>query len=349
MQLLSEWQPQAAVIFAWPDTHTDWVNWLDQAQQTYIQLITAVCQTTPVILLVPASSITHVSQQFAEHLPLLLVPAKYNDTWTRDYAFLSCRQSDGQICAVEYQFNGWGEKFDAHLDNLVNRHYLQALLTSEILDAQLVCEGGALEINDQGTLLSTASCLLNPKRNGALELAAYRLNFQTNLGAQQVHIFEHGHLQGDDTDGHIDTLVRFTPDGHIVYQGAENCPHDPHFPGLHTMAAEIAHHLPNCQLFALPLPTIYADDGERLPASYANYLITNGQILMPQYNVAEDELALQIVAEAHPRMQVTPIDASVLIQQYGSIHCISMQIAEGLIKAEIVAQMKQGVSIFETA
>jgi agmatine/peptidylarginine deiminase len=167
------------------------------------------------------------------------------------------------------------------------------------------------------------------------------------LGAQKITILEHGHLDGDDTDAHIDTLVRYTPDNGLVIQSAFNRPSDSHFQGLCSLVAECKQAFPKHKIFELPLPEILNADGERLPASYANYLISNQQILCPIYQQPEDELAIQIIQNAYPSFKIVAINCLPLVQQFGSLHCISMQIPCGVLKPEILHSLCNGTYQYE--
>ena len=344
MQLLPEWAKQEAVILAWPDQDTDWHPWLSDVRQVYLSLIKAInAADAAVVLLVKEAELAACKAQLDSDARVLLVAANYNDTWVRDYGFLTCQSAEG-MQALEFTFNGWGEKFDARQDNQVNRNYLAALCQLPLITVDLVAEGGALEIDQHGHLLSTEFCLSNPKRNGSLSLDKYREIFTQHLGASQVSIFQHGHLEGDDTDGHIDTLVRFTPNQGLVIQSAFNRPNDAHFAGLAALVAECRTALPEHQIFELPLPEIYNPEGDRLPASYANYLICNQQVLCPVYQQPEDQLALQIMQQAYPDFSIVAINCLPLVQQFGSLHCISMQVPCNTFKTEISARLKTGVS-----
>lgn len=344
MRLLPEWAPQEAVILAWPDRHTDWQPWLAEVRAVYLEIIEQLNKAnTPVILLIRETEITAFQAHFPANATVLLVKADYNDTWVRDYAFLSCQSAEG-MQVIEFTFNGWGNKFDASKDNQINQGVLADLCQLPLQSIAVVAEGGALEIDEQGHLLSTQFCLSNPERNGNLSLADYRQIFQQQLGASQVSIFEHGHLQGDDTDGHIDTLVRFTADRGLVIQSAYNRPEDAHFGDLSALVAECHLAFPQHQIFELPLPNIVNEEGERLPASYANYLINNQQILCPIYGEEEDKLVIDILTLAYPRFKIVPINCLPLVQQKGSLHCITMQVPTGTLKPEIVNKFSHGVS-----
>lgn len=347
MRLLPEWAPQEAIILAWPDAKTDWQPWLGDVRDVYLNIIQAInAQGTGVILLIRAEEVDAFNSLIAcaaAPLSVLLVPADYNDTWVRDYAFLTCVTDQG-MQPVEFIFNGWGNKFDARKDNKINQQVLAGLCRLELQSFDIVAEGGALEIDEAGVLLSTEFCLSNPERNGEMTRTQYRTVFEEALGATSVCIFEHGHLEGDDTDGHIDTLVRFTPHNGLVVQTAFNAPDDLHHQGLAALVAECQAALPSHQIFELPLPHIVNAQGERLPASYANYLINNKQILCPVYQQPEDDLAMIIMGRAYPHHTIVPINCLPLVQQFGSLHCISMQVPTHTLKPQISQQLLSGVS-----
>ena len=345
-QLLPEWYPQEAVILAWPDEHTDWAPWLDEVRQTYRQLIEAINNADAgVILLVRPTMIDDVRAALEGMGNVLLVGADYNDTWVRDYGFLTCQSPKG-MQPIEFTFNGWGNKFNAAKDNRINQSVLAELCQLPLKTFSQVVEGGALEIDEQGNLLSTQLCLLNPERNGDMSLDAYKQLFTDSLGAESVYIFTHGHLEGDDTDGHVDTLVRFTPDKGIVVQGCENRQQDSHYEGLHALVNEVQQAFPEHEVFSLPLPNINNEDSERLPASYANYLITNSCVLCPVYQQPEDDEALAVLAQAYPNHRIVPINGLPLVQQFGSVHCISMQVPKSTLKPHIREQLLRGVTVY---
>ncbi|TDF35148.1 agmatine deiminase family protein [Alteromonadaceae bacterium M269] len=347
-KLYPEWAEQEAVILAWPDKHTDWAPWLEEARQSYAQLIQQLNDAgTGVLLLMRAEEVS-VGQAFLENLSIekpkvLIIPADYNDTWTRDYAFLTCESQNGNQ-PIEFVFNGWGNKFDASKDNRINQNTLGRLCQNELKSSDVVAEGGALEIDEQGHLLSTASCLYNPERNGSLDYDNYQQEFQSMLGAELFTVLQHGELEGDDTDGHIDTLVRFTPDQGLVIQSAFNRLEDSHFEDLTALVAECREQFPQHKIYELPLPLVHNKDGERLPASYANFLISNQHVFCPVYNQPEDKEALNVIQQAFPSYKVVAIDCLAIVQQFGSLHCITMQVPTGTLKQEVLEQMNQGIT-----
>ena len=348
--LIPEWEAIDAVILAWPHDKTDWAPWLEETRQTYLTVIEQVnASGAGVILLCRADDIDGVKCRLPASASVLIMPAEFNDTWARDYAFLTCRDvSMGEVKGrpVEFQFNGWGQKFNATNDNQVNQRYLAQLCQLPLSSSDIVAEGGALEIDQHGHLLSTAQCLQNPKRNGNMTLEAYDDTFKAMLGCNKVTIFHQGHLEGDDTDGHIDTLVRFTPDNGLVIQAADNRPDDGHFDGLTALCDECAAALPEHQQFRLPLPEIFNEDGDRLPASYANFLISNNAVLLPVYNQPEDEAAIAVAKAAYPKHKIVPVNCASLVRQYGSLHCISMQVPKHTLTSSVLARFKEGVTIY---
>ncbi|MBZ2161189.1 MULTISPECIES: agmatine deiminase family protein [Alteromonas] len=348
-KLVPEWETVDAVMLAWPHAETDWSPWLEEARETYLNVIAAVNRYhAGVILLCAPDDVDDVISRLGDHARVLIMPASYNDTWVRDYGFLTCRDTEGSGAPVEFRFNGWGEKFDASEDNMANQRYLASLCKLPLRSSPVVAEGGALEIDDFGHLLSTSQCLLNPKRNGDMTIEDYAETFNDMLGCNTFTVLEHGHLEGDDTDGHIDTLVRFTPNKGLVIQAADNRKDDSHYAGLSALCEECATAMPEHEQYRLPLPHIDNNEGERLPASYANFLICNRAVLLPIYGQPEDEAAITQMQQAYPDHIIEPIDCSVLVKQFGSLHCISMQVPTNTLKESVISTFSKGVSVHAT-
>lgn len=342
--LIPEWKASEAIILAWPHQDTDWAPWLEEVRQTYLSIIRIInANQAGVLLLCRAEDTADVESRLAADAKVMLVEADYNDTWARDFAFLSCGTTEAPF-PVEFTFNGWGNKFDASKDNRVNQRYLASLCRQPLRTSAIVAEGGALEIDDNGHLLSTASCLFNPERNGDMQAEAYRSEFTNMLGCSSFTIFEQGHLEGDDTDGHIDTLVRFTPTCGLVIQAAENRPDDSHHAGLAALVQECAAAFPEHELHLLPLPAMFNEDGDRLPASYANYLICNHTVLLPVYGQQEDSEAVAVMQQAFPHHDIVPVNCATLVQQFGSLHCISMQVPCNTLTTDVIHQLNSGVT-----
>lgn len=346
LTLLPEWAHQEAVILAWPNEQTDWVDNLLDVTECYLALIQAINDSeATVILLCPLNYIGLAKSKISYHSRVLIVPCEYNDTWVRDYAFLTVSDNLAQY-PVNFRFNGWGDKFEAKLDDQANQ-VLAKLCQQNMLQNDIVLEGGALEIDENQHLISTQSCLFNPKRNGEISSDEYNEIFQSLLGAYQTTMFENGHLKGDDTDGHIDTLVRFTPLMGIVMQSAFNRVDDEHYRSLELLKHEIKQAFPLHALYELPLPYVCDQYNNRLPASYANFLILNRRILFPIYQQPEDKQALEVIQKAFPNYSIIAINCLPLVQQFGSLHCITMQVPENTLKSEFIEQAHSGVSIAE--
>ena len=256
-----------------------------------------------------------------------LLPFTSNDTWARDHGFITVEESDGTKVLLDFQFNGWGQKFAAELDNQINRHLYEQGLVEGRYESHLdfVLEGGSIESDGRGTIFTTRCCLMAPHRNQPLTQQQIDNRLKQYLGAERVVWLEHGSLIGDDTDGHIDTLVRICPDDTILYTGG-----DEDHPDLDDMERELQtlRTLDGqpYRLLKLPLPRPIYDDGDRLPATYANYLVVNGAVLVPTYNQPDlDQEAMRVVGLAYPDREIVGIDCRPVIRQHGSLHCCTMQ------------------------
>ena len=334
--LPAEWVEQDAILLAWPHAGTDWAPWLDAVRECYRRLIAALQPHVRVLLLVADDEVGRDARR-ALSGPMLpgrvrLLEVPYHDTWLRDSGPITVREA-GRPLWLDFRFTGWGGKFAADTDDALIEQ-LQQLpvfenITRERVDFAL--EGGAIESDGLGTILTTWQCL--SQRHGSAERSQVLAELCHSLGAQRVLVLEHGALQGDDTDAHIDTLARFASPDSIVYQACDD-EQDPHFQTLNAMAAELAALRTRegnpYRLHALPwAPAIHAADGRRLAASYANFLISNGAVFMPGYGVATDQGAAEVLAEAFPAHTIVPVPCRPLIEQNGSLHCISMQLPAG--------------------
>lgn len=338
-RLLPEWHPQDAVQLTWPGPDSDWAPLLERIEATLEAMVVAIARYQAVLVAVPdAATRTHLSRRFAclgidpARLRLMVAPA--DDTWARDHGPLAVAEG-GAPRLLDYVFTGWGGKYEAARDNTLTRRLAEAgAFACPVTSHELVLEGGAIETDGEGTLLTTEACLLNPNRNPELDRAAMEARLKRELGVTRVLWLAHGHLEGDDTDSHVDTLVRFCDPGTLAYVRCDD-PADPHYPALAAMEAELkalrrADGEPY-RLVPLPWPRACHDpvDGHRLPATYANFLIINGAVLVPTYGDAADSRALAALAGAFPGRDVVPIDCLSVIRQHGSLHCLTMQLPAG--------------------
>lgn len=339
-RLPAEWEPTDAILMAWPNENTDWAYMLDDVRKTYIDIITAISERAKVVLIGPELPSTSIFPANCRLENLILVKMPINDTWTRDYGPIIVTAPDGTPILQDFIFNGWGMKFAANNDNLAAARLHSSGLLSCLYNgpAQIVLEGGSIESDGKGTILTTEHCLLAPNRNDYLSQSEIESKLIEQLGAKKILWLKHGQLAGDDTDGHIDTLARIAPPGDIIiYTGCDN-PDDEHFAELEAMRNELSE-MTNAigapfHLVELPLPDpIYdPEDGTRLPATYANYLIVNGAVLMPTYGQPKkDKLAAMILESAMPEYEIIPIDCRSLIRQHGSLHCATMQLPLGVL------------------
>ena len=334
----AEWEPQAAILIAWPYADTDWADRLAEVEETYIALVAAITRFQRVVICVADDDVeTYAEMRLRsnridmERVRFVTVP--YDDTWLRDSGPITLRDGDG-FRLLDFRFTGWGGKFDASDDDrLVERLAgQQQFRTDDRQTIDFALEGGAIETDGDGTLLTTWRCLHERHPDKTREELAAKLGDW--LRQDRVLWLDHGALEGDDTDAHIDTLARFAPDDAIVFQACDD-EADSHYADLKAMADEIAALRTKdgqpYRLFPLPWAKPIVDEGRRLAASYANFLIVNGAVLMPAYGDDADDAAAAVLAQAFPDREIVQVPCRPLIWQNGSLHCITMQLPEGLV------------------
>jgi agmatine deiminase len=339
--LPAEWAPQSGVMLTWPHVHGDWAKRLPQVEPVFTEIVRQVSRREKVLIACYDSRHrTHVEKLLAAagvylgRVILHTVPS--NDTWARDHGPLTvlCRN---EPLLLDFGFNGWGGKYGYELDNQITRRlYAQdSFGEAPLQTVDLVLEGGSIEVDGSGTLLTTARCLLAPTRNPKLGREQIEQNLKTLLGINRILWLQHGYLAGDDTDSHIDTLARFCDRNTLAYVRCDD-PQDEHYAELQAMEQELktfraADGRPY-RLVPLPWPRAkYDEDGQRLPATYANFLIVNGAVLVPTYDDPADDVALARLKECFPDRELVAIDCLPLIYQFGSLHCITMQLPEGVL------------------
>jgi len=335
-RLPAEWESQDAVILTWPHEKTDWLPMLARVEACYLTIVDILLRYVNVVI-ISHPDIIHtlypaLQKKTAHHrYSISIYIAENNDTWTRDHGPITIENgSEKQL--LDFTFNGWGDKFESMLDNQINRTiwHQGAFGKTKLKGLSMVLEGGAIESDGQGCLLTTSTCLLNANRNPQCDKTTIETQLCESLGVKKILWLEHGRLAGDDTDSHIDTLARFAPENVIAHVQCDD-PADEHFAVLQKMVAQLRTFL-NCDgesftLIPLPWPSAkYDRNGQRLPATYANFLVTNDAVLVPTYNDKNDLAALQQMELAFPGRHIHGVDCSVLLEQSGSLHCISMQI-----------------------
>lgn len=327
-RLPAEWEPQSMVQLTFPHADTDWADHLDTVMPCFLEIAAVISRFQPVLIVCrDAASLRPLLRGNTERIHLLEVMS--NDTWARDHGAITIMEEHRPVL-IDFVFNGWGLKFPAHLDNLITRSIFQTgIWNAEIRHGGLVMEGGGIESDGAGTLLTTSECLLSPNRNPHLTKPEIEARLKDLFGVKQVLWLNHGYLAGDDTDSHIDTLARFCDPQTIAYVKCDD-PDDEHFEALQKMEAELQSfrdlHGNPYHLVPLPWPDAHFDEtGQRLPATYANFLVINGAVLVPTYASPQDQTALQIFRQLFPGRQVIGIDCNPLILQHGSLHCVTMQ------------------------
>ncbi len=338
IRLPAEWEEQDGVLLAWPHEATDWKPFLHPVQETFAAIMAHASHHARVLLLTTAPDEVrrHLRHTEAVQERILMIPLLTNDTWARDFGPITVYENHRPVL-MDFQFNGWGGKFRADLDNAASRTIKEhgTFGAHHLRHVHLILEGGAIDSDGQGTLLTTRSCLAHPNRNPHLTSADMEQALRQFLGAERVLWLENGYLEGDDTDGHVDMLARFAPHDTILHVSCDQ-PDDPHYHAFAAMEEELRAFRTATgnpyRLLALPWPDArHAPDGHRLPASYANFLILNGCVLVPTYNDPHDKTALAVVSQAYPGRRIIGIDCSSLILQHGSLHCVTMQIPKGVL------------------
>ncbi len=319
--MIAEWEPQSMVQLTWPHKDTDWAPILPEITAVYEEMAREISKREALLIVAPENLKSDI-----KHLTSNILHLTSNDTWARDHGFITVEEGSN-LQLLDFKFNGWGEKFEADLDNQINRHLFDEGLVKGTYENYLdfVLEGGSIESDGKGTVFTTTCCLMAPHRNQPLTQAEIEARLKEYLGAERIVWLNHGSLIGDDTDGHIDTLVRICPNDTIVYTGG-----DADHPDLALMEEELKAlrtlEGKPYRLLKLPLPRPIYDDGDRLPATYANYLIINGAVLVPTYAQPDlDAEAMRVIGEAFPGREIVGIDCRAVIKQHGSLHCCTMQ------------------------
>lgn len=324
-KLVAEWEKQEGVIVALPTKDSDWRDYFGEVMNVYKNIIYNISKYEKVYLI--TNDTKSSKALFGDSIEYIEV--KINDTWCRDYAPIFVKENN-KIKALNFIFNGWGLKFASNYDNMINFHLQnQKFLDIEFETIGIVLEGGSIDYNSQGTLLTNTQCLLEKNRNPHLSRDEIDKMLKKTLGAKEVLWLNSGYLIGDDTNSHIDTLARFIDDDTIVYIKCYD-KSDVHFSELEKMECELRELKREdgrgFKLIPLPLNEPIYYDSQRLPASYANFLFINGALLLPTYNQKSDQDVIEIFKNLLPNREIIPINCEPLIRQHGSLHCVTMQV-----------------------
>lgn len=336
-RLPAEWEYDGPIMLAWPHGATDWAYMLGEVTECYTELVKALTEEKQVIIVAPDVSVPVAALSSLPGDRIFYFECPTNDTWTRDYGPICIEQADGCFGALDYKFNGWGLKFASALDNMVTlRMFGKGLLSGRRINRlSFVLEGGSIDSDGRGCVITTSECLMSANRNGSLTRREIESELKEQLGAERIVWIDRGALSGDDTDSHVDTLVRFSRSGALLYAGCNN-PADSNYVELRAMKERLQDlsakgELPG-HLLELPSPDpIFDEDGQQLPATYANFLATPERVYMPTYGQPHnDELAAKILEVAFGT-QVRKVDCRALIRQHGSLHCATMQLPASLV------------------
>ena len=331
-RLPAEWEPQWGVQLTWPHAETDWAPMLSEITATYEELAREIAKRENLLVVKQGDGSFVTSCGVTKEPSPCYISCPTNDTWARDHGFITLVDDEGHARLIDFCFNGWGEKFPANLDNAINRHlYDEGKIEGEYVNClDFVLEGGSIESDGKGTVFTTTGCLLAPHRNQPMTKTQIEDRLLNDLHAKRILWIDHGQLTGDDTDGHIDTLVRICPDDTLLYIGCDN-PDDEQYEELRLMEEQLKTFLTldgqPYRLVKLPMPRPIFDGNDRLPATYANFLIVNGAVLCPTYNQPDlDSEALRLIGEVFPDREIVGIDCRSIIKQHGSLHCCTMQL-----------------------
>jgi agmatine deiminase len=333
-----EWVEQDAVMLTWPHQATDWADMLPEVEATYFNIAREILKREKLILVCPDSNA--LKRRFREEelhrIRFYEIPS--NDTWARDHGPL-CVFQNGLPLIHDFRFNGWGGKFCAEEDDQITEKLFKSGAfvpeSIHVSHPDFILEGGSIETDGAGTILTTSACLLNPNRNNSLSQDDIELRLKEVFGVKRILWLDYGHLQGDDTDSHIDTLARFCDENTICYVQCTNR-NETHYEALKKMEQQLQRFrsVDGKPYNLVPLPMaapLFDEDGLRLPATYANFLIINQAVLVPVYNQESDQEVLKIMEKTFPGREIIEINCLSLIKQYGSLHCITMQIPKGFI------------------
>lgn len=319
----AEWEKQDAIQITWPSVNTDWKDQIITVERCFIEISKVVSRFQKLIIVHHKDFHPSVHFNNDELQNIYFVESEYDDTWARDYAPISVVEN-GKSILKDFIFNGWGNKFDAQLDNQLNSKLYNINLYKSLSTIDFILEGGSIESNGAGIILTTKQCLFNKNRNFNLSQQEIEAQIKKELFAEKILWLNSGNLIGDDTDAHIDTLARFVDKNSIVYVQCNDVKNK-NFAELQLMETELKtfRNLSNQPFNLIPIPAV---SNNQYPATYANFLITNNQVLVPLYNCKEDEVALEIFKTIFPTKIIEGVDCSEIIKQNGSLHCLTMQL-----------------------
>ena len=323
----AEWEPHEATWIAWPHNREDWPGRFAPIPWVYGEIVRKLSRVERVRVLVHTGAIRQQALRILRKVGAQMDAVEFfecptNRVWTRDYCPLFVKSRHGQAALTAWRFNAWAKYDNWQLDAAVPA-FMGSRLSLPVITPEMVLEGGSIEVNGKGLLLTTEECLLSPvqARNPEMTRVQIERKLRDHLGASRI-IWLHNGISGDDTHGHIDDIARFV-DPQTVVLASEPDPADPNYAPLRENAAVLRAAGLRTVKLPMPRPLIFA--GQRLPASYANFYIANGLVLVPTFNDPNDRLALATLARFFPGREVTGINCTDLIWGFGALHCMTQQ------------------------
>ena len=323
----AEWETHEATWLAWPHNEEDWPGRFEPIAWVYGEIVRKLSQVERVRILLQNDDTEFAARKVLEKCgvnweAIEFFPLQTDRVWTRDFAPLFVKNAEGEVAAVKWSFNGWA-KYENHLRDEAAGRAIPDLAGVRAWESGMVLEGGSIDVNGAGLLLTTEECLLSPvqARNPELSREQIEAALSDNLGIDQVLWLQNG-IEGDDTHGHIDDLARFT-DAETVVMVSEDDPNDPNYKPLKENWERLQRMPVRSRKLPMPQPLWF--DGVRLPASYANFYIANEMVLVPTFNDANDRIALNTLAECFPERQVVGINCVELVWGLGTLHCMTQQ------------------------
>ncbi|ACM64222.1 agmatine deiminase family protein [Campylobacter lari] len=319
---IAEWQKQELLLLSLPHENSDWKPYLEEILQSYEEFVKAVANFQKVLLIAPSEK---DFQRFKHIKNVDFFKCDTNDTWIRDFGAIDVCEDD-KLIGLDFTFNAWGDKFQSTLDNAVNSKLFSQKLSGKLEKIDFILEGGSIDFNGQGVMLTTSACLLNENRNSHLNKEQIEAKLKEIFGLKEIIWLENGFIKGDDTDSHVDTLARFINEKTIAYCVCKD-ENDEHYAPLKAMEEELKK--TGFDLLELPLPKPLYFEGKRLGATYANFVFVNGGLIVPTYNDENDALVLENLQKACKDRKVVGVDARVFLRENGSLHCSCQNRYEG--------------------
>lgn len=321
IRIPAEWEAQEALIVVFPPKKSDWEHSLKEIHQTYLEFISKIARFQKCMVICEDKKTLATALPSLQNIELIEMPT--NDTWIRDFGGINVYKN-GKRQTYDFIFNAWGNKFEASMDNgITQRLFDEGYLVGKLKTFDFVLEGGSIDSNGDGVMLSTAYCLFEENRNPELSKKKIKKTLMKLFGLKELIILKHGALMGDDTDSHIDTLARFIDKKTIAYVKCYD-KKDEHYKELKKMEKELKK--TGFDLVPLPLPSAKYFNNHRIPATYMNFVLINDAVLVPTYSDAYDKEVLETFARHFPEREIVGIESSILIREHGSLHCASMNV-----------------------